>query len=202
MVASDIFAEGGIASSTFSMTYGMLTIHGIPKASYHAFRFLRDLTGDQLPLTITNAPVAAGALITVSGTQVRGLLWNQRLLEDASPATWLETLRIPVRTPGAYEVLTARVKPGAGSCYETWLDMGRPHNLSASEEALLRAHATPEWRHQRITATADHVVWNERLEPGEILFVEVRPVDGAALPRTVDATSLAAWDVIMGAKSR
>ena len=201
-VASDIFAEGGIASSAFSMTYGMLTIHGIPKASYHAFKFLSDLTGNQLPVTVSNAPAAAGALVTVSGSQVRGLLWNQRLLEDAAPATWHETLRIPVTTTGEHLVLTARVKPGAGSCYETWLAMGRPHNLSASEEALLRAHAVPEWKQQRITANAHHVTWNDELAPGEILFIEVRPVDGAALPRTADAGSLAAWDVIMGAKSR
>ncbi len=206
-VASDVFAESGIPLSAFSMTYGMLTIHGIPKAVYHAFRFLRELTGERLTLTCANAPAAAGAVATTTSSGMhRALLWNQRLLEDPAPATWRGPITIPLVDMKAdtreHLVLTARVKPGAGSCYETWRAMGSPHNLSSSEEALLRAHATPVWTQQRCTPRAGVITWGEVLEPGELLFIEVRPTDLAALPRDVDAKSLAHWDALMGAKSR
>jgi len=45
-VVSDIFDEGGIPQSPFSCTYGLLSIHGIPKASFNAFRLLRKMTGN------------------------------------------------------------------------------------------------------------------------------------------------------------
>lgn len=44
-IASDIFGEGGIPGSVFSNTYGLMTIHGIPKAAYNAFMFLKDMKG-------------------------------------------------------------------------------------------------------------------------------------------------------------
>lgn len=114
---------------------------------------------------------------------------------------WAGPLVIPLADQRPPLVLTARIKPGADSCYETWVAMGAPHNLSVSEEALLRAHATPAWTQQRITSQAGSIAWDEHLEPGAILFVEVRPVDVAALPRDVDAKSLAVWDAQMVAKS-
>ncbi len=200
-VASDVFAEGGIASSAFSMTYGMLTIHGIPKASYHAFRFLRELTGERVEVTLHGAPPAAGALATAAAGRTCVLVWNQQLLEDPAPAAWSGVITLPV-ADGTWEVLTARVTAGHGSCYETWMAMGAPHNLSASQEALLRAHAMPYWTHRRLRASNGTVTWNECLEPNELLFIDLTRVDIAALPRSVDAASLATWDQAMGEHSR
>lgn len=99
-------------------------------------------------------------------------------------------------------MLTSRIRPGAGSAYETWIAMGRPHSLAPSEEAVLRAHATPEWTAALITATDGMIDLPVRLEPGEVLYVEIRPPGEAALPRSVSPADLAKWDAGMGERSR
>ncbi len=201
-VASDIFAEGGIAQSAFSMTYGLLTIHGIPKAHYHAFSFLARLNGGRLPAQVAGAPASAGLAAARDGDAVRVVAWNQRLLEDAAPATWTDTLRVPVAAIGEHLVLTARVGAGAGSAYEHWLAMGAPHDLAPTVERALRTLAEPAWSTQRLSSNAGHVAVPLALAPGELIFIEVRPVGQTALPRTVDAKAMERWNAIMGEVSR
>ncbi len=201
-VASDIFAEGGIAQSPFSMTYGLLTIHGIPKAHYHAFSFLARLSGGRLSAQVVGAPAAAGLAAARDGAAVRVVAWNQRLLEDAAPAVWSDVLGIPVADDGEHLVLTARVGAGAGSAYERWLAMGAPQDLSPTVERALRAMAEPAWEAQRLPAIDGQVAMPLLLAPGELLFIEVRPVGQSALPRSVDAKALERWNAIMGEQSR
>ncbi len=201
-VASDIFTESGISPCAFSMTYGMLTIHGIPKPAFHAFAFLARLTGDRLTTQVNGAPHAAGLAMARDGVAVRAVVWNQRLLEDTAPPTWQDELRVPVTSDGEHLVLCARVSTGAGSAYESWLAMGAPHDLAPTVERALRAMAEPRWTTQRMPAQSGSVAVPLRLEPGELLFMEVRPVGQSAMPRKADAASIAAWDAIMGERSR
>lgn len=201
-VASDVFAEGGIAQSAFSMTYGLLTIHGIPKAHYHAFAFLARLSGGRLAAQVSGAPAAAGLVCARDGDAVRVVAWNQRLLEESAPAAWNDTLSLPVATDGAHLVLIARVGAGAGSAYEHWLALGAPHDLAPTVERALRALAEPAWTTQRVAAADGLVTVPLALAPGELWFIEVRPVGQPAMPRSVDAKALERWNQIMGEASR
>ncbi|MEX2607195.1 MAG: hypothetical protein WD708_07595 [Kiritimatiellia bacterium] len=47
-VVSDVFEEPGFQQAPFSCTYGLITVDGIPKSSFHAFRFLARLRGTTL----------------------------------------------------------------------------------------------------------------------------------------------------------
>ncbi len=202
-VGSDVFSEGAIPRSAFSMTYGLLTIHGIPKAAYHAFAFLRRLRGGRLTVELDGArPPAAGLAATRDGEAVRVVAWNQRLLEDAAPAAWNDRLRMPVEGAGEHLVLTARVGPGAGSAYEHWLAMGAPHDLSPTVEEALRAMAQPAWTCERVTPAAGAVEIPLRLDPGELLYLELRPIGQRAFPRGTDPAAMAAWNAGMGETSR
>ncbi|HAT10253.1 MAG TPA: hypothetical protein DCS97_06610 [Planctomycetes bacterium] len=200
-VASDIFSEGGIPRSAFSMTYGLMTIHGIPKAAYHAFAFLRRLRGGRLAVS-GNPPAAAGLAATRDGAAVHAVAWNQRLLEEAAPAAWDDRLRVPVQAAGDHLVLCARVGPGAGSAYERWLAMGAPHDLPPTVEDALRAMAQPAWSCDRLAAKDGVIEVPLRLAPGEILYLEVRPVGQRAFPRSTDPASMATWNAGMGEQSR
>ncbi len=202
-VASDVFSEGGIPRSAFSMTYGLMTIHGIPKAAYHAFAFLRRLRGGRLAAQLADRrPPGAGIAATRDGEAVQVVAWNQRLLEERNPQTWDDRLRVPVPASGDHLVLCARVGPGAGSAYERWLAMGAPHDLPPTVERALRAMAEPAWTCERLSAVNGTVELPLRLAPGELLYVEVRPVGQQAIPRGTDPASMAAWNASMGERSR
>ena len=114
-VASDIFEECGLPHAPFSGTYGLLTIHGIPKASFPAFSLLRRMRGDRLQAIASALPVGCGAAASRSGGSTHVLLWHQRLLELADQPTWKETLRFANPGAGAQVVISSRIHPGAGS---------------------------------------------------------------------------------------
>lgn len=201
--ASDVFFESGLSLSAFQMGYGLLTIHGIPKSSYQAFALLRRLGGQVVPVELgAGAPAGAGAAATREGDATDLLLWNQRLLEDATPAAWRERVRLPTAGGAAQVVLSARIRAGAGSAYESWLALGAPHNLAPVEEAALRAQAEPQWTVAAVSAIAGMVELEVVLEPGEVLYLQIRPQGARARPRTTDAKALATWNAAMGERSR
>jgi len=99
-------------------------------------------------------------------------------------------------------LLQERIRAGAGSCYETWQSLGRPQNLSPGERHLLDAHAIPEAQLFRPEAQNGQLRHNFRLDPGEVLYVELRPEGAAALPKTPLRQDLAAWYASRREKAR
>jgi len=171
-VASDIFAESGIAVSPFRMTYGMVTVHGIPKATGRAFEFLARLQG---PVVLVKADAQArprGAVwaATRDGDRQRILLANQVIL-DAPEGAWKETVHLDLPA-GAYRLISTRITAGAGSCYESWLARGAPQDLSPAEEALLRAQSEPQWAASLVLAGPAGLDLPVDLAPGDVLFLE------------------------------
>ncbi len=200
-VASDVFFESGLSSCAYSFTYGLLTIHGIPKASFHAFRFLKQLSGRVMAEQRSGTrPAAADLIATWDGQVLRIMAWNFRILEDATPPGWRETVTLPCTGPA--RLLTAVIGEGHGSAWESWVAMGRPHNLSVSEDTLLRAHATPTWQARLVAPVAGLVALDLDLAPGEVLYAELRAQGEEAMPRKADAKALAVWNKNMGEVSR
>lgn len=179
-VASDIFEEGPMPSAPFSQTYGLVTIHGIPKATANAFRLLERLRGPRLPVKAEGAepPPLCGAVSTLEGDAAHLLLWNDAL-PDAAPgeADWPVTLRVRTGAGAAAEwvVTETRIRAGAGSAFETWEALGCPADVSPAQLDLLRAHAVPACRAWRCRAEGGVVTVSLRLGANEVAHLEVRP---------------------------
>ena len=178
-VASDIFEEGPIPNTPFSHTYGLLTIHGIPKATGNAFRFLERLRGPRLALELTNPPPFCGGVATLEGEAIHLLLWNDSPPEISSPATWSDTVKfqLPAGVGGDWLATTSHVKAGAGSAFETWEAIGSPVNLSASQLAMLRLHAEPAASAALVTAAQGSIELPVTLAANEFLHLELRPCE-------------------------
>ncbi|MBC7588881.1 MAG: hypothetical protein H7178_11050, partial [Chitinophagaceae bacterium] len=128
-VVSDIFDEGGIPQSPFSNTYGLMNIHGIPKASFNAFRFLRKMTGDLLNISTTQPlPNGKGLIATTEGQTIHVLLWNQNFVEEQTHSSWSAMLQLPAYSDSAQTMVKATIGIGGGSAWESWQLMGRPLN--------------------------------------------------------------------------
>lgn len=198
-VATDIFEESGMPQSEFSRTYGLVTINGLPKATFHAFEFLNRLRGSRLALENAEPlPPGCGLHCTREGDTTHVLLWHRRQLELDQQPNWQAELTLP-DLPTQPLCIESRIRPGAGSAWETWNALGSPQTLSPAEMRLLRAHAQPEVR--LIEAQSDGMI-TLRLDAAEVLHLEIRPKGQTALPKTNLRDALALWEKQMGEKSK
>lgn len=178
--------------------YGMLTIDGLPKASFHAFKYLARMTGPRLPLVPENRPAQAGGLITDETVTTRVLLWNFHMPLIAA-TDWRNTLKLPVPDDLVHEshvhVVTAMLSAGAGSFYETWQALGGPVTLSRIESEALAAAAQPRHHVHRLPVRDGQVTLPFTLKRDEVLFAELCPPPlGSSLDAAETDAALSALD--------
>ena len=197
-VASDIFEECGMPHSEYSGTYGLMTINGIPKSTFHAFEFLNRLRGERLA-TSSDIPLppGCGCVVTRETETVQILLWHQILPEVPNQTVWRGHLNLPELSESPV-LIESRIGIGHGSAWETWKDLGSPQTLSKEEMRLLRSHSQPECILHSVTNGA----FNFSLAPGEVALLELRPRGVASLPKSGLRTELLEWERRMGETSK
>lgn len=136
---SDIYEECGFHSQPFHGGYGLLTVNDLPKAGYHAFRFLKAHRGVRLAVDATSLPEGAGAFATRHDTNTRILLWNYQ-----APGTQPAELTVTIDIGRACDVEIERIIAGSGSAYESWRSLGSPEYLTEESFAHLLAASRPE----------------------------------------------------------
>lgn len=172
-IVSDVFDEWPVQNAPFSATYGMMTIHGHPKSSYNAFRLLAKLRGPRMDIG-GELPEYCGAMATEEAGVQRLVLWNYETLERrAKQPVWEDA--VEVSADSERMVVTAKITKGQGSSWETWKRMGMPLNISTAEEERLRFASEPLWEHQLVEADGHKVKVPFKLEPNEVLYMEIRP---------------------------
>jgi len=180
--ASDLLGEDGMPQSEFSGTYGLLTLNGLPKATFNAFCFLNRLRGGRLELQHEDLGPGRGLVATSEGVSLQILLWHRSLPRIEEQGVWEGAVVIPWSESTKPVLIQERIIAGAGSCYETWQSLGTPQNLSLAEHRLLRAHAIPEARLFRPNVQRKLVSHSFRLAPGDVVYLELRPQGVVPLP--------------------
>lgn len=184
-VASDIFEEGPLPNAPFSHTYGLLTIHGLPKATANAFRLLARLRGPRVAMVFDPAPPAfCGGVATREGEAIHVLLWHDTPPGLHGAPTWRDTLRLPAPDGSRWIATTAHIAAGSGSAFESWEAMGRPLNLSPAQLAALRVAAEPAAGLHALTADQGVLTLPFALAPNEVLHLEFRPRGAVAAPKS------------------
>jgi xylan 1,4-beta-xylosidase len=193
--ASDVFEEGGMSLSEFSGVYGLLTLNGIPKATFNAFRFLSRLRGGRLELRHEPLAVGCGLVATTGEGNPQVLLWHRDLTAYGvgTQQPWTGTIKMPWAESAKPLLVQERITPGTGSCYETWQALGSPQDLSPIEHHLLEGHAAPEGQVFHPDANSGEVSHDFRLLPGEVVYLALRAQGEAALPTTPQRHELAEW---------
>lgn len=206
-VASDVFEEGPMPQAPFTQTYGLLTMHGLPKAAANAFRFLERLRGPRLEVAVDGPAKWCGAVATREGAGVTALLWNDAPLQAKEPPRWEGTLRLkglPSQS-GAWVVTEGRVASGRGSAFEAWEALGSPRNLSAPQWEWLRACAEPSWHARRLEVRGGALELSFNLGPNEVAFFELQPAADSAIEASaekLDAATAQTLEAQLGEKSR
>ena len=135
---SDVFDEEGTQSGPFHGGPGLLTLHGVAKPAYHAFRFLHELGNERLPVDgPEDGPV--GVLATGRGAGAHVLAWHLRL-----PGGDAVAAQVDLAVRGAEGGMTGTIEhvdARHANARAVWEDMGRPRYASADQVAGLRAAA-------------------------------------------------------------
>ena len=222
-VVSDIFDEGAIPHSPFSCTYGMMTIHGIPKATFNAFALLRkmngnilDVTKNEIPATKTKGkiktPIAPVVKVSENGTGayavnnlgiIKIILWNQNFVEVEVNPTWIGSIQIPfLDTSKDYVTASSTIGAGYGSPWETWQQIGAPQNPTNFQLELLKAHSIPYFNIEKLTQTDGKISLNFTLAPGEVKYIEISPKGSVAVKRGIDEAEAKLLEEQLGQKSK
>ena len=198
-VVSDIFDEGGIPQSPFSCTYGLLSIHGIPKASFNAFRLLRKMTGQIIETSLSkNLPLGKGLLVTKDQQTIRILLYNQNFAEQKQHEAWNGTIELPAQNDTVLHVVKQNIGIGAGSAWESWQLMGRPLNPSPAQLDLLKQHAQPGCTFSKLLVNKKTALLPFDLKPGEVQYFEITLPRASVNTRFVNDDEFKLWEKLMG----
>ena len=201
-VVSDIFDEGGIPQSPFSCTYGLLSIHGIPKASFNAFSFLRKMTGNIMEATLqTPLPNGKGLLVTKEKETIKVLMWNQNFVEEKNHTAWTGSIQLPLQNDTMLNVVRASIGIGAGSPWESWQLMGRPLNPSPAQLELLKQHARPAYSFNKLRVKKGTADVSFKLLPGEVQYFEITSPRPSVNTKFANPEEFKLWDKLMGEKS-
>ena len=201
-VVSDIFDEGGIPQSPFSCTYGLLSIHGIPKASFNAFSFLRKMTGNIMEVkTQTPLPNGKGLLVTKENETIKVLMWNQNFAEQSITTDWTGSIQLPLQNDTILNVVRASIGIGAGSPWESWQLMGRPLNPSPAQLELLKQHARPAYSFYKLRGKKITANLSFKLLPGEVQYFEITLPRPSVNTKFANPEEFKLWDKLMGEKS-
>ena len=163
-VFTDIFEEEGPAPEAFHGGFGLQTIHGIPKPSYHAYCMLHQLRntllekGEDYIITKDDAGRLRGLFYhypeEVPSALPMSAYPDHDSAEKIQNTGTAKTLSLHFQglTPGQ-TVLIKTLDSRNGNAAWLWKEMGCPANLSAEQCRLLKAHASAL---KTETAKADH----------------------------------------------
>ena len=145
---TDLFEEPGPPTSAFHGGFGLMTKDGLRKASWFAYKYLRDL----LPRDLPCADSASWASCDEAGN-VQAVVWDERPVEmgtlsnrpffgQVQPAGTAHAvpLRLSHLRPGRYRLQIRRTGFEANDAHTAWLKMGKPDELKPAQLAALQGH--------------------------------------------------------------
>ena len=178
---SDVFEESGPGEGPFSGKYGLISLHGIHKPAFHAYRFLARQFDEELTV-----PGAESVILTRAGSRLRLLTWNHNEPEqvDFEGGEWRlreqprqETLHLDGLADGVPVRIRAwRVDRTHGNALRAWQALGAPAQLSRSQVAILKGQAEPvPVLDETRLPQAGRITLEHTLTPCAILQYELAP---------------------------
>jgi xylan 1,4-beta-xylosidase len=142
---SDIFYEAGPPPSAFHGGFGLMTIDGIRKPAWFAYKYLHAIHGREVPTPDPQSWAAS------DGKRAAAIVWDWRLpdqktsnrpyytkVHPSAPAAPV-AVRFSHLQPGSYRLQVRRTGFHKNDPQSAWIEMGKPPRLSTSQRAQLRA---------------------------------------------------------------
>lgn len=141
---TDIFYEAGPPDLPFHGGFGLMTMQGIRKPAWFAYKYLHALRGREIPTADQRSWAAS------DGKRVAALVWDWRIPDQKisnrpyfsklHPPAAAAPVRLQFRhlKPGAYRLQLRRTGFHRNDAQSAWIEMGKPANLSQAQLTKLR----------------------------------------------------------------
>ena len=183
---SDLFEEPGPPPTPFHGGFGLMNREGIRKPAWFAYKYLNQLTGQDIPLTDGNA------LASRDGDRLTVLGWDwQQPVQDVSnrpfytrklAATKARPLGVRVSNlpAGKYRVQLRRTGYLRNDPLSLYIDMGLPDRLTDGQlSRLQKATAdTPEWDRVVEVRSGSPFEVEVPMKTNDVVLVTLVPVGG------------------------
>src|SRR5947209_4002975 len=142
---SDIFYESGPPPSAFHGGFGLMTIDGIRKPAWFAYKYLHALSGRLVPTGDAQSRAAS------DGRRAEAIVWDWRIPDQKvsdrpyytkvhpSVAAAPVTLRFAHLTPGSYRLEVRRTGFEKNDPQSAWIEMGKPTTLTAAQRTQIQS---------------------------------------------------------------
>lgn len=162
---SDIFEEGGMPSKAFHGGFGLMTLQGIPKASYRAFEFLNRLGESVYEKTYAEGTVDVYAVLKEKSSCIQFLAVNHHSLMHEITE---EKVRIELKGERIGENVKVEIEwldEDHGNALTAWRNMGEPEYLTKAQRAALEAASYTYAEPFRFSEMDDAVIMEVELPP-------------------------------------
>lgn len=157
----DIFEEQGVPFAPFHGGFGMVANGCIPKPTFYAFKFFKDLKGECVHKDDKS-------VILKGKDGYKAVLWN--ICTKGEDKT--EDFEITLPASGEYSVIVKTVDEATCNPLKLWHDMGEPQSLTKAQTKLLRESAKPLVTSQRLAADKKATL-SLSLSRNALVYVEI-----------------------------
>ncbi len=133
---SDLFEENGQYAAPFHGGFGLQTIHGIPKPTYHVFEMLHQLGSERLTVSGGENSTVEVLAVKEKDHRIDLLVFNHNIPEDLIKAEDIEIQISGLKSVRPVRVL--RVDDYHGNPKHKWVELGSPEYPSHSQIAKIR----------------------------------------------------------------
>jgi xylan 1,4-beta-xylosidase len=167
---TDIFDDEGFPTNPFHGGSGLLNIYKIPKPSFHAFKFLNQLEGEQIAVK-RDHPTKVEVLALKSESKIQFLVYHHDV--PFSPMKD-EKLTIEIAGLATFKDATLkRIDEEHGNPRKRWIGMGSPRYLSHEEIAMITAETAIQKEPVELRQENELFSFEISMPPQGVAFVEI-----------------------------
>ena len=134
----DVFEENGVPFTPFHGGFGLLANGSIPKPTYWAFKFFKDLKcGEERCVWRDKNSV----IVRAADGSYKGIVWNLSLETKQDKIDF--EINLPKNAATRLCLLTKTVDEECCNPLKVWHELGEPANLSDEQTELLKSAAKP-----------------------------------------------------------
>ncbi len=185
---SDVFEEWSLPGKrwpvkrgAFHGGFGVITIDGIHKPSYHAFAFLHKMGKDLVKTEVQSPRKGLDAMATLDSEILSVLVWywlDTLFEKETGGPEAVVTLRLenlPVELIGK-NIYAYRIDTRHGNTFEEWLNMGKPGKLTRRQVARLKEISDSTIRSQDLDRNIEgsNMTIEFSLPPAGVVFISTQ----------------------------
>lgn len=143
---TDIFEEAGPPTTPFHGGFGLLTLQGIKKPTFHAYKFLNELGNNELVSKDSSSWICSDEKGNIQALFFDYRLlspdssYNQRFYNRIFPSKSIGTVKLDIKNVpnGKYKMQVCRIGYKKNDPFTAYKEMESPSTLTLQQEAILK----------------------------------------------------------------